>query len=740
MFKVDWEVDCPYDVIASYHENHEMYLSDKSSINHRKREKEKINDELKSKIKLINEKKSAFKLIGEFVDKDSQPKINDIKSKSEAYINKIKIKHKEDADKLVKKRDSELKQNKELTDKKISELPTLEKNPLGSLTNGLTPTQQILLDIEAKRQGFDSNGEAITESDGQCDAQLLELVELNSNSLSMVTDEFNQPFINLQSKFDENMQLLKKINNINIEKLSSINMEESYIVQRKKAKEYLMTRSYSDLISDLQSAEAFNGKLSWVVDMKATMYKVSSVLLFEFLVFGCVMKPIIDSGLVSMANFAGLIGLGLISYTTFMLIQEFGKICKYISLSLDYNDFKGLQEHCVTVNSERMLKSTNEQLSQLKEQSVNLFNIFHGKQQLEDSYNKKNDEINSNYESEIEKLNTSLEETIKSSQEQLDTDIKNAQDDAKKAESEFFNNKNNKESELYQLTEERNKLEEEIKLANSKMDSINRNIDLFEKNNAIFIDKMRDGDWTAIKLEEDKTYLVNDIYILKAYKSKENNDKTYFNTFKFTHQYNPVVITYNYDKEESLLNESDENSRTKHEMYSDNTTAMLMDLVYAFYFSNNKEVYSQYIVDETNYIKGSLIQDDFQRKLNIREFSNNVSGLDYAFKTMAANASRFQSSGKNIKDINRELFNKGERCEEYNIVYFVLHETTRQKLGNDILDKLLTLCQQVGFLPIIICDEKTWEKEVNNGSFYTKINDIKKCNVISFDGNNFSNK
>lgn len=285
---------------------------------------------------------------------------------------------------------------------------------------------QYQQNIEAERQGQNYNNAMV-------DQQITEYV-MNGNTCFMnILCEQYAPFIALQGRSDRWMDLL-----CCIEKYKSYS---NYEPEYEKQKGILATKEYSELQGELANAMQYKDEIS----VFARNNRVLTIAGGVFAGIGLILMIVLCAVLKIAAGKAGIaaiiLGLAVMCFTIIKTKSEFSQICRYIALAFGYQEYPSITSYATMLTQ-------NYETTRMKESGVKLYNVYYGRTEAQNIHDAKDADIRADYERNVKLAEKKYENNVAQIERERDIQIKRISADAISAEANFYNQKEDLQSQV----------------------------------------------------------------------------------------------------------------------------------------------------------------------------------------------------------------------------------------------------------------------------------------------------
>ena len=659
-----------------------------------------------SRLNSIKDKQSKAKLqldrkIAK-IDKD----IETVNSKYEKIINKAET----ELNRVIDERDAELKKPKSEYDYYVThrdeQIEDIQKEIDFFEQDHKAEINKFNSLISKEQKNQENHNKEIDDS-------ILEFVMAGDTCLSEVEDEVHKPFIELQSRVEVWKQLLSTI--------LRDKSEQKYIEEYSKKKELFDNMDFNSLMTEVSKAKVFNDTLSSILKNNGVCLLISGIVI----VISLILLLLLYFGFnISGALSLGIVCLGALVFGFYVFKQTkstFSSICGYIVLASEYKNFSSVSNHAVQVTQSR-------ELAAMKELGSTLYEQFNGKDAIYKSYEERKDNVESTYMTAMSQCE--FDYTMD------EMDIVSKYDEEINAIKKNVTERNaNHASQLSDLEKKSTDIKEEINVLQSNIQKIEadivaseRFIENFEQNYGLLTQELNNEKWVT-PMKSTRGKLNESLYIIPE--SGETDKYNHKKIYEINHKKKPVVILYDIDN-------ISEGEGSRQEEIGKIIKNILLDLMYAVYRMNSKEIYSQVIIDETggsDLFKATAIKNTF----NISEIASDINSVKNRLKALMCQREALAEKGITIDDLNEQKFTTQERPEIYNIFYLVFKPGEKRMRLDEDMKKLIPECNKYGFLPFFICEKETWENGyIISNTMFNDINSMLSNEVIVYDGKNYN--
>ena len=629
--------------------------------------------------------------------------------KAEARHEKIIDKAQTRLDDVVDRRDQELEEPTERYNGLVKE----RDSQLESLQSEIDQRENDCnLRISQNKALIESQKSAQAENNAAIDRQIIDFAMSQDNCFSDVLDEQNAPFAALAGRVNTWMELLSSI--------KKDKMTQIYPTEHERQKNMLTAMDYSQLQSVLTEANQFNDQLNTFA-ANAKGFTIAGGILA---LFGTAVFLIFD---IMFSDPAGLTGIVLIVMGAVLAVmakirsdKAFTQICRYVSLACDYKGFPAITARSTEITQQR-------ELAHMKEVGSKLYDIHYGKIEAQDLHDAKDKDIRVDYERNLKLANKEYENAKAQIERERDAQIGVIRDNAYEGQKKFNNDKAALENQEKKLKRDIAELNQDIDDKTNELDADIRFMDDFEKIYSNFKDDLDNSSWTVSE-NDTKDNLSNTLYIVPDDK-KDDDGYGHKNILEYDHHKKAFVVNYDIDDIDA---EDLSSIRVR-------VKKLMIDLMYAFYRMNNKEIYDQYVVGGT-VVPSDLKSEGMKNTFNIREVVRKVEDLRDQLKEFKKRSDRFAEKNTTIDDVNQENFRSGDRRpEKYNILYMVFDPGEKGTRLNEDVKALIPDCEKYGFLPVFVCEKATWDSESSkDGTTYHEIKVMSNSEVVVYDGRKYA--
>lgn len=562
---------------------------------------------------------------------------------------------------------------------------------------------QYQQNIEAERQGQNYNNAMV-------DQQITEYV-MNGNTCFMnVLYEQYAPFIALQGRSDRWMDLL-----CCIEKYKSYS---NYEPEYEKQKGVLATKEYSELQGELANAMQYKDEISVFARNNRVLTIAGGVLAGIGLILMIVLCAVLKIAAGKAGIAAIILGLAVMCFTIIKTKSEFSQICRYIALAFGYQEYPSITSYATMLTQ-------NYETTRMKESGVKLYNVYYGRTEAQNIHDAKDADIRADYERNVKLAEKNYENNVAQIERERDIQIKRISADAISAESNFYNQKEDLQSQVKKLTVTTDRLASNVSEIEKKVGDNAEFLEKFESGYLNFVKQLSNENWiTPMNYTHGK--LSDLLYIIP-----ENGMVDHYNHKKiYKIQHNKKALVFNYDI--SCVEDG------RIEQVNKIILGLLFDLMYAVYRMNSKETYVQFVVDgmgAANDLKNVNVKNAF----NIKEVVGKIEDIKGRIKEITIQREKIAEKGTTMDALNEGKFKSQDRPGTYNILYIIYRpEEKKSGLERDIRD-LLPECDKYGFFPIFICEKNTWESETGEekASMYKEIKGFTNGETITYDGKTY---
>ncbi len=559
-------------------------------------------------------------------------------------------------------------------------------------------------DIENERKSQLSNNAAI-------DQQILEFVMSGDTCFSDVLNEQNAPFIELQSRINTWMEIISSIKK---NKVSS-----QYPVEHDKQKSILASKTYPELQNELSEAKQYDDKVNVLAKNNGIIFIIGLALAALGVVLFAVLKIVLGNSVGIVGIIIAIVGLGLSVLTVYLTKKEFSKLCKYVALASDYEEFPSIASQSTKITQDR-------ELARMKALGDQLYDVHYGKAEAKQRHDEKDADIKSDYERNIKLATKEYENKKAQIERERDSEIGRIRSDAEDGEARYSSEKEDLQSQANSLNNRLASLNARINELKQEIDNNQQFFEAFESNYRILEDKLQNDDKWLPSMNDTHGKLNNALFIVPE--SGDEDEFHHRSILKIYHNKKAFVV--NYDVSDIDAERTEEINKVIRDL--------MFDLMYAVYRMNSKESYRQVVVDEMSAV-ADLKSTNVKNAFNINEVVGKVEDIKGRIKSFAEQRERFAEKGTTIDEVNEAKFKSQDRPEVYNILYIIYKPNERKSKLDDDIRMLIPECDKYGFLPIFVCERETWEKEVQEKeSMYKEIKGLASGEVVVFDGKKYS--
>jgi hypothetical protein len=562
-------------------------------------------------------------------------------------------------------------------------------------------------EIESEKQSQSNNNSRI-------DQEIVEFVMSGDTCFSDVLDEQNAPFMSLQDRINTWMDLIHCILN---DKVSS-----EYPKEHEKQKAMLASKEYNELQVELTEATQYSDKLSVFAKNNRILTIVGGLLTVLGIIWVAVLYAVLKISVGMVGFLVAIVGVALMVATILKTRKEFSLLCKYVSLAADYKEFPSIASHSAKLTQDK-------EQAKMKALGARLFDIYYGRKEAQDKHDAENADIISDYEQNLRLARKKFENAKAEIERERNKEINDIKTKASDSEKEFNNKKDELESDEKALKKEVNDLSLAIDDLKNKIKANSQFIDDFEDAYRRF-EKMLDEQGWFTKKGYAHNKLNDSLYIVPD--NKEKDDYNHRKIYLINHNKKPFVINYDIDDVEG----------GKVDDINKIICGLIMDLMYAVYHMNDKELYLQYVIDG-NAATDILKNGDTKNAFNIVEVVGKLDDIKGRIKEFLLQKERLAEKGITIDELNEQNYNKGaigDRPETYKILYIIFKPDERNGKLDDDIRTLSIGCEKCGFLPIFVCEKNTWEKEIQeNASIYKDIKGLANEQILVYNGKTYAN-
>lgn len=554
---------------------------------------------------------------------------------------------------------------------------------------------------------------AQVQHNSEIDQKIVEYVMSGDTCFSDVLDEANAPFISLQDKVSNWMELLSSI--------KKNKMSTAYSTEHEKQKGILETKQYNELQNEINEAVQFENTVSVLAKNNNAFTIAGGVISLVGVVMMIALYFILHQsvGLVGILVLA--LGVAIVVLTILKTNNEFSKICKYVSLASDYKEFPSISSHSTQVTQER-------ELAKMKSIGNKLYDVHYGRAEAQSIHDAKVNDIKSDYDRNLKLLLKEFENVKAQLVRERDAEINKIKDDASDGEERFNSEKEELQATIKELTVKIENLDSKIRDLKAQISENAEFINAFEQNYKLLLEKLDDSNWVA-PMEYTHGKLQNDLFIIPE--KGQTDEYGHKKIYRINHNKKALVITYD-------ISDLGDGDGSHIEKVGKIIHSLLEELMYSVYRMNSRESYAQFIVDEvvcTNDFKSTKRKNAF----NIGDVVGKVEDVRGRLKGFSSQRDRLSEKGTQMDEINENKFKSQDRPEVYNLLYIIYKPDERKSKLDDEIRTLIPDCDKYGFLPIFICEKETWDREMEEKeSMYKTIRDSVNNSIVLYDGIKYS--
>ena len=546
---------------------------------------------------------------------------------------------------------------------------------------------------------------AQSQHDAEVDQKIVEYVMSGDTCFSDVLDEAYAPFVSLQDKVDNWMELLFSI--------KKNKMSTAYSKEHEIQKKELASKQYEELQNEINEAVQFGN----TVNVFAKNNNAFTIAGGAISLVGVILHQSI--GMVGILVLA--LGIAIVVLTLLMTSVEFSTICKYVTLASDYKEFPCISAHSMQVTQER-------ELAKMKSIGDKLYDVHYGRAEAQSIHDAKANDIASDYDRNLKLLLKEFENVKAQLVRERDAEISKIRDDASNGEERFNSEKAELQTTIKELTIKIDTLGSKIHELKAQISENAEFIKAFEPNYEQLLEKLNDSSWvTPMGYTHGK--LQNNLFIIPE--NGQEDEYGHKKIYQINHNKKALVITYD-------ISDMGDGDGSHIEKVGKIIHSLLEELMYSVYRMNSRESYVQFIVDEvvcTNDFKSTKYQNYF----NIKGVVGKVEDIRDHLKKFSSQRDRLSEKGTQIDEVNENKFKSQDRPEVYNLLYIIYKPDERKSKLDDEIRTLIPDCDRYGFLPIFICEKETWDREMKEKeSMYKTIRDSVNNPIILYDGIKYS--
>lgn len=557
-------------------------------------------------------------------------------------------------------------------------------------------------DISAQRQAQKKNNNNI-------DQKIIEFVMSGETCFADVLDEINAPFIALKSRVSTWMELLSKI--------KRKNMDETYQKEHEKQRMKLASQPFTQLQNELMEATQYSDQLTFLAKNNGLLTIVGGVIAAFGLVF-TILSDFVMNKSVGLAGVAILaLGLILAVLTIVQTKKEFGFICKYISLALDYQSFQSISSHSTEITQSR-------ELEKMKSIGERIYDVYYGRTEAQSIHDAKMIDINSDYERNLKLIATEFENKKAEIEREKRSTLNRIKTDATEKEAAFVSEKGAIQQKIKSLSIRIDGMNTRIKELEAEICNNKQFFECFDREYSIFEKQLENDRWIP-PMQYTHGKLSDVLYIIPE--NGECDEFGHKKIYRINHQKKALII--NYDISEV---EDDKIDQINHIIHN-----LMFDLMYSIYRMNSKETYAQFVVDEmacTNDLKRTNVKNAF----NIIDIVGKLDELKGRIRSFATQREKLAERGTTMDALNESKFASQDRPETYNILYIIYKPNEKKSKLDDDIRMLIPECDKYGFLPVFICERNTWESGIQEKeSIYKDIKNLANDSILIYNGNTY---
>lgn len=546
------------------------------------------------------------------------------------------------------------------------------------------------------------------------DQQIIDFVmNGDDNCYVDVQDETYAGFVALQGKIDRWGQELTDI--------AGAAAQSLYPKVREKEKRRLSEKSYAELQKELNAAQA-DTPVSLMARYHTTLLVLGGVVaalgLGWFLALYCALGQ--DIGLRGLL--AAVLGLALVGVTLGVVWREFAARCRYISLAADYREFHGLASHMAQETQKR-------ELARMREMGSKLYDTQYGKREAQKIHDEKDADIRADFQRNLQLMTVELDNHIAEINREKESAIRSLRQDADEGQLTFNRNRELAQNDIKEASRRMQSLQNAIEKLNAEQAEAETYFRDFENSYQELMANLERNDKWMPSMAQTQGKLAEEFYIApeKAAPDEYGHKKIY----RVQHGRKAQVITYD-------VSGIDTAGASQVEAVGKIIYDLMLDLLYAVYHMNNKEIYMQYVVDGvggTNELKKTSIKNAF----NIRSVVTSVEEIKGQLKMFAEQRERFAESGQQIDEVNERKFRSQDRPEIYTILYIIYRPNEKRAHLEEEVKRLIPECDKYGFFPVFICEAQSWAAGLEEReSCYKEIRDLTSNPILVFDGKTYT--
>lgn len=650
--------------------------------------------------------------------KDQITKINNRVNKKIASIDqKIEVAQSKHA-KQIEKAERQLKVVIRNREQELSG-PTKTYNGLVQDRDGQIAALQSKIDlresectskVNQNKSGIDSERQSQSDNNRRIDQQIIEFVMSGDTCFSDVLDEQNAPFIALQGRVSTWMEMLSSIKKT---KLSSC-----YQNEHDKQKSALAAKEYTELQNELSEATNFNDRLSVFAKNNLILTIVGGLLAALGIVLFVVLNIILKNSIGTIGIVVGVIGIAIAVLTVLKTKKEFSKICKYVSLASDYQEFPSITAQSTQITQDR-------ELVKMKKMGDKLYDVYYGRTEAQNIHDAKDADIKADYKRNLKLLKKELENCRAQIEREREAEIKRIKAESIDGETNFNNERDALQEQIDALILKIESLNSRIRELKSEIESNEAFMAAFEEAYSILEKRLGNEKWIA-PMGYTHGKLNDNLYIVPD--NGEKDECNHRKIYRVSHNKKPLVVNYDIaDVEDGRVEDVNKIIRD-----------LMFDLMYSVYRMNSKESYVQFVVDgmsATNDLKSTSVKNAF----NIGEVVGKIEDIRGRVKSFTMQREKLAEKGTTMDAINESKFNSQDRPETYNILYIIFKPDERKSKLDEDIRMLIPECDKYGFLPVFICERDTWEREnQEKDSIYKDIRGLANSEVLIFDGKTYA--
>ena len=389
---------------------------------------------------------------------------------------------------------------------------------------------------------------------------------------------------------------------------------------------------------------------------------------------------------------------------------------------MDYREFRGLTAHMTQETQKR-------ELAHMKSTGNELYEVYYGKLENQKIHDAKDADIRADFERNLQLMTAESENHIAEINREKEAKLRNIYKDAEESKLAFMNNKSDTETDIRDASRRVKSLQQSIEKLNGEQAEAEDYFRDFESNYQQLIENLERNDKWMPSMADTHGKLADEFYI--APEKAELDAYGHKKLYRIAHNRKAQVITYD-------ISGIDTASASQVEAVGKMIYDLMMDMMYAVYHMNNKEIYMQYVVDGvggTNELKKSSIKNAF----NIRAVVSSIDEIKGQLKMFAEQRERFAENGQTIDEVNERKFQTQDRPEIYTILYVIYRPNEKKTHLEEDIKRLIPECDKYGFLPIFICEAQTWAEGLQEReSCYKDIRNLTSNPVIAFDGQSYT--